>query len=649
MRAPFYIGDQSVSRVVWPMTALAGIWSFAERDDLQRQVSDMLSAQAEFGPGDSSLLGLGPAVLGRRLYRLLPEDDFDLRPLVSESGESLLIGDVRLDNREELIGALGFNRVLQASDSLLLLRAYERWGDDLLERIVGDFAFAVWNRSSELLTLVRDPLGQRPLHYHLGPEFVAFASMPQGLHALSKVSKTLNRERLARFVADLPKDASGTYFKNVSKVEPGQVLKISRRGIQARRYWAPSTKNIHYPKEESYAEAFREHLDRATRARLRGAESLIAAHLSAGLDSGGVASTAARLMAGSGGRVVAFTSAPRHGFSGPVPRGRIADESLPAAEVAAAYANMEHVIVRLGRRSPLDELESASKSYQEPVAFPCNYLWWSAINDEAKARGISVRLTAEAGNLAFSAGGPGALSRFIRDGQWLRWSREATAMRRQMPSWRGVFAASFGPWVPRQAWRALNRFASADRSDGGRGLLRHEYRREFLEHGLGRSAKNKLVGDERAFRLRMLQNLEVGNSKKGGLAQWQIDGRDPTADRRLVEFCLSLPPEQLLRDGVTRRMARVGLSDRMPQSVLYGPRGYQSADWYEMLKPADFDDVLDRLEGTEAAEVLDLGAVRQLASRWPGENVASLKTVGTFRMDLLRAISAGIFAASIGK
>jgi asparagine synthase (glutamine-hydrolysing) len=302
------------------MTALAGIWSFADRDDLQRQVSTMLGAQAEFGPGDPSLLRLGAAVLGRRLYRLLPEDDFDLQPLVSECGDFLLIGDVRLDNREELIDGLGLYRGLQASDSFVLLRAYERWGEDALDRIVGDFAFVIWNRSSETLTLVRDPFGQRPLHYHLGPDFAAFASMPQGLHALSTVPKTLDRERLARFVADLPKDASETYFKNISRVEPGQVLKISRRGVEARRYWHPPTKDIRYRDEESYAEAFREHLDRATKARLRGAGSLVAAHLSAGLDSGGVASTAARLMAGPRGRVVAFTSAPRDGFSGPVPR-----------------------------------------------------------------------------------------------------------------------------------------------------------------------------------------------------------------------------------------------------------------------------------------------------------------------------------------
>ncbi len=608
----------------------------------------MLGAQAEFGTGDSSLLRLDSAVLGRRLYRLLPEDSFDLQPIASECGEFALIADVRLDNREELIASLGLEPRLQASDATLLFQAYRRWGDGLLERIVGDFAFAIWDRSKQLLTLARDPLGQRPLHYHLARDFVAFASMPQGLHALPDIPKELDRQQLGRFVADLPRAASATFFRNICRVEPGQVLKISRSGVQARRYWHPPTTDIRFSKEESYVEAFREQLDRATKARLRGAGPLIGAHLSAGLDSGGVASTAARLMSGEG-KVVAFTSAPRSGFAGPVPRGRIADESAAAAAVAAGYENMEHIIVRLSRRSPLDALESASKSFQEPVGYPCNYLWWSAINDQAQARGISVRLTAEAGNLAFSAGGPGILSQFIRQGQLLRWWREATAMRSQMPTWRGVLAASFGPWVPQHAWRGLKLFASVDYSAGGGGLLRPELARELAgldpeQNGISRPEK-----DEKGFRLRMLQQAEFGNSRKGGLAQWQIDGRDPTADRRLVEFCLSLPPDQLLRDGVTRRMARVGLSDRMPRSVLHGPRGYQFADWYEMLTPAGFEDVLDRLEGSEAAEVLDIGAVRELASQWPGEDLASLKTVGTFRMDLLRALSAGIFAATVGK
>jgi asparagine synthase (glutamine-hydrolysing) len=631
------------------MTALAGIWSFGGGEDLEPLARGMLEAQAHFGPDDPSIKRLGGSVFGRGLYRLVPEDQFDAQPLISTCGDLMCIADVRLDNRPETLDNLGLPQSARISDADLLFRAYQKWGETVLDRIVGDFAFAIWRASTRELTLARDPFGQRPLHYHVGAHFAAFASMPQGLHALPEVPRLLSRTQLARFVADLPRDPGSTYFEGVARVEPGRVLKISKGGVHSRLYWTPSTRDLRLRNDDSYIEAFREQLDRATASRLRGAGPAIAAHLSAGLDSSAVASTAAALMARDGGGVVAFTSAPRIGFAGPVPKGRIADESEAAASIAARYGNMEHVIVRAGQRSPLELLESASRMYQEPVGYPCNYLWWSAINDEAAARGISIRLTAEAGNLTFSAGGPGVLSEFVRRGQWLRWWREAGALRPHMPTWRGVLAASFGPWVPRKAWRPLTRLSSIESPVGGATLLQGDLRQEMEERRQAENRSYQPEKDEKAFRLRLLQGAETGNSRKGGLGHWRIDGRDPTADRRLVEFCLSLPPDQLLRGGVTRRMARVGLSDRVPEAVLNGPRGYQFADWYEMLSPRSFVPVLDALENTDAAELLDLDAVRRLASQWPGQNLASLATVGTFRMALLRAVSAGVFAATLGK
>lgn len=631
------------------MTALAGIWDFAGRPNLEPSVRGMLEAQAHFGPEDPSLKRTDGVVFGRGLFRLLPEDRFDRQPMVSPCADFICVADVRLDNREDLLESLGLGEGATSSDADLLFRGYQRWDDGLLDHLVGDFAFAVWQRSTGELTLARDPFGQRPLHYHFGSHFIAFASMPQGLHALPEVPPILSHHQLARFVADLPREPASTFFDGVSRVEPGRVLKLSPRGMKKRLYWMPSIGDLRLRSDDQYIEAFREQLDRATSSRLRGAGPLVAAHLSAGLDSSAVASTAATLMARQSGAMVAFTSAPRLGFDGPVPKGRIADEAAAAAAVAAQHPNIEHVIVRTGDRSPLELLESASRLYQEPVGYPCNYLWWSAINDEAAARGISVRLTAEAGNLTFSAGGPGVLSEFVRRGQWLRWWSEAKALRPNLPTWRGVMAASFGPWVPRKAWRPLTRFSSIESPVAGATLLRGELRREMEERRQAENRRYQPEKDEKAFRLRLLQGHETGNSRKGGLGRWGIDGRDPTADRRLVEFCLSLPPEQLLHAGVTRRMARVGLSDRVPPSVLHGPRGYQFADWYETLAPRSFGPVLDALGGTEASELLDLDAVRQLASRWPGENLASLATVGTFRMALLRAVSAGVFAATLGK
>src|SRR5688572_14017842 len=166
----------------------------------------MLEAQAAYGPHDLALAELGPVTAGRCLYRLLPEDRFDRQPLTGEGGRFLLVADIRIDNRGELLGELGIGTPSTStmSDAALLLAAYLRWGDDILQKMHGDFAFALWDSKEKSLTLARDATGECPLHFHAGDGFFAFASMAPALACLPEVGRAVDEERLAQFVGDMP-------------------------------------------------------------------------------------------------------------------------------------------------------------------------------------------------------------------------------------------------------------------------------------------------------------------------------------------------------------------------------------------------------------------------------------------------------------
>jgi asparagine synthase (glutamine-hydrolysing) len=372
---------------------------------------------------------------------------------------------------------------------------------------------------------------------------------------------------------------------------------------------------------------------------------VVGAHLSAGLDSSSVAATAARLVAPHGGKVIGFTAAPRRGFSGPVLPGRIGDESGPAAEVAALYPNMEHVIVRNEGVTPLDLLGRTSSLFQEPVGHPCNHVWWSAVHDEARARGVTVMLTGEAGNLTTSAGGLATLADFVRQGQWLRWAREARAVHGSGPSWKGILATSFGPWMPRVVWRTLTGIWGPKVNVQCASLLHPSLRAGIEEQAAKAARGGQPAGDDREMRWNLIQQHEPGNFRKGTLARWGVDERDPTADRRLADFCLAVPPEQLFSGGVTRRLARVALADRLPPAVLNGQRGYQYPGWYEGIDGSALEGVLSDLEGqSAAASLLDVSRLRALASAWPSSGWESLNVIVTYRLGFLRAISAAAFA-----
>jgi asparagine synthase (glutamine-hydrolysing) len=636
------------------MTALAGLWRFDGRPDAADGCARMLTAQELYGPHAGAQWSDGDVACGRRLMRLLPEDAFDRQPLTGGSGRYLLVADLRLDNRNELTEALQIpaSEARSLSDAAILLAAIERWDEACLEHIIGDYAFALWDRARRRLLLARDPLGQRPLHYHRGNKFFAFASMPKGLHALAEVPYAPDEDRIAEFLVLMPETGSQSFFLGIERVEPGHVVTVTATGLDVRRHWQPNRCRIVLNGSAEYAEALRDLLDQAVSCRLRGAQE-VGAHLSGGLDSAAVAATAARLLAPSGGRVVAFTAVPRQGYDGPAPRNRIVDEGPYAAATAALYSNMEHVLVRSEGRSPLDDLDRSFFLYDRPVLNICNGGWLNSINDAARERKLRVLLTGADGNMGLSYNGQELLPELFRSGRWLRWWREARALVApgQM-RWRGVLAQTLGPWCPAALWVWLNRIA------GGSAAEVSDYTainsRRFVELDLPARARARDLDlmyrpskDGFAMRLWFLRGADPGNYNKGTLGGWQIDERDPTADVRLLEFCLAVPTEQFLSDGTRRALAKHALADRLPELVLEEPRrGLQAADWHERLT-AVRDRVaaeLDRLDTCPAAtQALDLPRLHRLVENWPAGGWEQDEVSSPYRYALLRGISTGHF------
>jgi asparagine synthase (glutamine-hydrolysing) len=636
------------------MTALAGLWRFDGRPDAADGCARMLAAQELYGPHAGAQWSDVSVALGRQLMRTLPEDSFDRQPLIGGDGRYVLVADIRLDNRGELIKTLGIADAQARSlcDSAILLAAVERWDESCLERLVGDYAFALWDGVRRRLVLARDPLGQRPLHYHRGDRFFAFASMPKGLHALADVPYAPDEDRIAEFLVLMPQTGQQSFFHGIERVEPGHLVTVTADGLAARRHWQPRRHEVTLRRPEDYSEALRELLDQAVSCRLRGAED-VGACLSGGFDSAAVAATAARLLAPSGRRVVAFTAVPRAGYDGPAPRNRIADEGPYAAATAALYPNMEHVLIRSEDRSPLDDLDRSFFLFEQPMLNICNSGWGNSICDAARERKLKVLLTGDAGNLGLSYNGLELLPELVRSGRWFRWWREARAsVAAGRMRWRGVLAATFGPWCPAAIWIWLNKIAYGYAWKVSDYTAIHPSRLAELDLASRAKARNlDLVyrpwRDGFAMRLWVLQRVDLGNYKKGVLGGWHIDQRDPTADVRLLEFCFAVPTQQFLHNGIQRALARRAFADRLPKLVLDEPRrGLQAADWHERLT-AVRDGVaveLDRLGNCPpAARAIDVPRLRRLVDNWPSGGWEDVEVIQAYRLALLRGISTGHF------
>jgi asparagine synthase (glutamine-hydrolysing) len=638
------------------MSAIGGVWTTGSGPDPQESCARVIEAQAMYGPHAGDQWNGGEISLGRRLFRTLPEDAHDRQPLLGGGGRFVIAADLRLDNRDELEAALDIRTDMARTfcDAAVLLAAWEKWGENCFDRLVGCYAFALWDSARRALVLARDPLGQRPLYYHRGNGFWAFATMPKGLHALEEVPRAPDETYARDSLALMPERGTRTFFADVERLEPGCFVTVSGRGISSARHWQPVRRPIKLGSNGEYVEALREQLDRAVRAQLRGAKGKIGAHLSGGLDSSAVAATAARLLAPSGGQVVAFTSVPREGYS--TAWGGLWDEGALAAATAALYPNLEHVLVRPTGRPQIETLDRDYFLFDRPIQNPCNVAWMHEINRQSRDRGVAIMLTGLLGNLTLSYDGLDLLSDLLAHGKiwsWLRLSR--SVVRSGTRRWRGVLYRSFGPWIPGPLWRRLERM----RGMYGGGLDHYSALNPALYRELDYERRARALGmdpffrpgtDTYADRLNYLQHVDPGNYVKGFLGGWGVDQRDPTADRRLTEFCLNIPTEQFIAGGRPRSLIGRALADRVPHVVLSERRlGYQAADWWEAAA-AGRDELarwIDRLENCPpAAAALDLPRLRRLVANWPTDGWDSNEVIYPYRFALLRGLAVGHFLHS---
>ncbi len=598
----------------------------------------MLSAQQIYGSGAPVAANLGEVSLGRDLKRLLPEDRFDARPLRGAGGRLTMVADARLDNRPELAAALGIATDLLAtmSDSDVLLAAYEKWGEACCAHLSGAFAFVVWDADARRFVMARDAVGHRPLHYFHAARLAAFASMPKGLLALREIERAPDMTFVAQGLSDVSWEGDRSYFANISRVRPGHFAVLDREGARQYRYWDPDLVPVRLRSHEEYAEAVGERLDRAVARQMRGLDS-VATHLSAGLDSAAV-TTSAAIQLGDAGRVTAYTAVPHAGYSESVP-GRIVDEGRHAASVAALYANIDHKTVAAETRSLLDHLHETAHLFDQPCPNLCNMGWMAAINERARSDGHAVLLTGTHGNIGFSYDGSGWSGELLRQRRWLALLRHLTAVARA--GWKpvrselreAITAVSPGLRRALTAWRGGVGYpfiaAHAD-------LRRRRPDAASWHQSLMTAARKK-----------WFDRIDLGNANQGMLGGWGIDWRDPTADRELLELCLAIPAGTYLHRGVPRALARSVLAGRVPPQILdERSKGLQAADWHEALERdrprlAEAVEVLGQTESLSG--ILDTDRLARLVENWPRGRWNDPRTSHAYRAALLRGIAMGDF------
>ncbi len=604
------------------MSGIAGICSLdgkpVESDDLKRMVKT-LSCR---GPDGSGIWNEGPIGLGHAMLQTTPESLHETLPAKNGRGDLSITSDARLDNRDKLISELGTARPSSAeiTDSDLILAAYQKWGKDCPKRLLGDFAFAIWDSRRQMLFCARDHFGVKPFYYYRSDRLFVFASEIKALLCLGQVPRHLNEGRVADFLVQELEgiDQSCTFYEDLLRLPPAQFMTVDQAGTTSQSYWSLDPMGeIHYGSDDEYVEAFREVFTEALRCRLR-CGSTVGVTLSGGLDSSSIVGVSRQLMSENGQqRLSTYSAVSDNGDS--CAETRFINQVLDLGE-------FESHRVQAGQLSDyLSDLRHLRTHTDDPFDLSTMTLM-QTVYIAARNQGAKVLLDGVDGDTVTSHG-TAYLAYLLRAGSWRTAVSEAlgaTHFYRHYYSFSellyGNSRAAFTPQVLRRLRRSLGPrtgFKDAIRNT----FIRPQFARRMgllqrLEtlRSHGRTALFESLREEYANTLKQ-PYLTAGLERYDRVAAaYSVEPRHPFFDKRLVEFCMALPWQQKRRRGWTKTILRRAMGGILPESLCWR-RGWEDLGWNftqswialerKLLKRV----ILDDLE--EVSEYVDVSAVRR--------------------------------------
>ena len=597
-----------------------------------------------------------PVGLGVIPWRVTAEDAYHVGPVHSADGRTVLVADARIDNRAELAAALGIapRDLPSLCDAALILSAYEAWGPSCPDRLLGDFAFAVWDARRRVLFCARDVMGNRVLAYHRSGAHLTVATTAQALAALPRIGARLDEQKVADFLV-LLQEPDTTFFQGILRLPAGHTLTANDAGMRIERYWSPyPDREITLGSDREYVDGFLEVFEAAVRSRLR-AEAPVGIMASGGLDSSSVAVVAAAQLRDAGRTLPTFHAAPREGFTGAVHRGWVADESGDVAAIARKHPNIDLRIRRPDGRSPLADADDSFRLTGAPPRNPGNAPWFYGIYRAAAAEGIRVMLCGNKGNATISHTGVQSIRDSVVRGRWRHAWREVHAVARttgegRRNALRRTVVQPLTPAVIAAAMRRLQSGKPVPVWEATFSAIRPEFARAMRAGERVRETRRDYLITRRMsdieYRVLVLTSgVDVMDLYSGYRPWFGIETRDPTSDRRVIEYCFGIPSSQFLKNGVTRSLIRRAMEGRLPDEVRTRTTiGAQAPDWIEWLPTmrGELREELDRLDRSDTANrCLDLPRMRALMDRWPER--LTVKHDKDYYMLLLRGIMMGRF------
>lgn len=520
-----------------------------ERDVLTK----MTQALVHRGPDSSGFFIEANIGLGFRRLKIIDPDGGD-QPLFSEDGDVVLMCNGEIFNHRELKAGLRNPHVFKTrTDVEVLLHLYEEKGVELLNMLNGQFAFALYDRSNEILLLARDHFGINPLYYTVSGGMLIFASEIKAILQHPLVAREVDLTGLDQVLTFPGVISPRTMFRNIVSLESGHYMTVHGSRYLKSQYWDleyPRVEEIAYDKPSSfYVDGLKNLLERSVRYRLQ-ADVPVGCFLSGGLDSSLIAAMIHRVS----------PDVRRHSFSISFSDEGMSEEfyqRMMARQVGSVHHDIAFTTDEIARR-----LGDAVFHSECPLKETYNTASL-ALSARARAAGVPVVLNGEGADELFAGYVGYRMDRF-KEGTVTRsdletaveedlrdriWGDRSLCYEKDLSSFRDVKAALYSSTLSEllDDFDCLN-YGVVDKE---RLKDRHSlHKRSYLD-----------------VKLRLSGHLIADHGDRMAMAN-SVEARYPYLDRELVSFATEIPPELKLSEFSEKHILKQVAEGCVPREII---------------------------------------------------------------------------------
>lgn len=558
------------------MCGIAGFIDFSKKSgtDILQRMTDVMQHR---GPNDAGYEVFGHTAanigLGQRRLSILDLSSGGHQPM--HFGQYTIIFNGEIYNFKEIrkdLEKIGYT-FHSGSDTEVLLKGYDAWKEQVLDRCIGMFAFVIYDERQDKVILCRDRAGVKPLYYFWDGNILLFASELKGLCEHPQFEKEIDINSVSLFLQYSYIPAPYTVYRQTRKLKPGHLLTVSlnRKEIQEGSYW-----NVLDAYNQPLTNLSQHEVIQHTEMLMKSAYNYrmvadvpVGVFLSGGYDS---ASVAAILQAGSGSRIKTFTIGYKE---------KQWDESAEAKKIAR-HLGTDHTEWIVGPKDALDVLEQLPEIYDEP--FADNSTVPTTLVSKLAARQVKVALSADGGDEIFAG--------YNKFNQALRYTRFSKRLQRMLSHTMSVlnpemipyfnrrynFASRYekmkliwGSGQPQYALKYISQYLTESETQHYLQVQPEKYRTAFDLNGELNEVNdplNKLLAmDYKTF---LVDNNLVKVDR--ATMSVSIEGREPMLDHRLVEFLAQVPASLKVKDNVNKYILKTIVHKYIPPSLMDRPK-----------------------------------------------------------------------------